>query len=106
MRSTRLTAVAEDLPGETDETALPASAPPKAFVDAANRAATHALIVALKALSQRAIVGLANLYALALAASAFFLWYRVLPTPSILQLVGLGMYGVFVLAMLALRRRA
>jgi hypothetical protein len=58
----------------------------------------NALMIGLGALSQRAVIGLSKLFTLLTVASAFMLWWSVLPNPSILQLVGLGLYAVFVLA--------
>jgi hypothetical protein len=40
-----------------------------------------------------------------LAGTVFALWLSVIAQPTTLQLVSLGMYGVFVLALIALRRR-
>lgn len=56
-----------------------------------------AVTLALKALSQRALVAVSDLFTLLTVFSAFWLWHSI-PEPSIYQLVGLGMYGVFVLA--------
>ena len=61
--------------------------------------ATSVLLTALTALSKRTVVALSNLFSLLTIASAFTLWYIVLPNPSIPQLVGLGLYGLFILAM-------
>jgi hypothetical protein len=62
------------------------------------------LMMALRALSQRTVVALASLVDLALAGSVFVLWLLVIAQPTQLQLVGLGMYGAFVLICLWLRR--
>ena len=61
-------------------------------------AGLQTLMLGLGALSKRAIVGLQSLFVLLATGSAFALWWSVLPSPSILQLVGLGMYAMFVLA--------
>lgn len=68
--------------------------------------ATSILLTALRALSQRALIALSNLFVLAAAASAFWLWLVTLPSPSVYQLVGLGLYGLLMLALthLVLRR--
>lgn len=58
--------------------------------------ATTALILALKALSQRALIAIDNLFTLATVGSAFWLWMSI-HDPNVYQLVGLGMYGGFVL---------
>lgn len=65
----------------------------------------QALMMGLSALSQRTIVALSRLFVLAATASAFALWWAVLPNPTVLQLVGLGMYGIFVLAASFIARR-
>ena len=68
--------------------------------------AANILLTSLKALSQRAVIAVANLFVLATAISAWWLWMVTMPTPSVLQLVGLGLYGVLILALnwLVLRR--
>lgn len=68
--------------------------------------ATSILLTALKALSQRALIALGQLFVLAAAGSAFWLWLVTLPSPSIPQLVGLALYGLLMLALvhLVLRR--
>jgi hypothetical protein len=58
----------------------------------------QALMLGLGALSKRAIVALQSLFVLLATASAFILWWSVLPSPSVLQLVGLAGYALFVLA--------
>jgi hypothetical protein len=63
------------------------------------------LTVSLKALSQRALVALASLVDLALIASAFVLWLNVIREPSVLQLVGIGMYAAFILVAIWARGR-
>lgn len=52
----------------------------------------------LETLAQRTLVSLASLFTLLTMASAFALWWRVLPDPSVMQLVGLGIYAALVLA--------
>lgn len=98
--SNRLQEVAEfQLVGE-DEAAAPAKPAP-----AVEKQLTGLLLMSLRALSQRALVALSTLFTLALAASAFWLWGRILAAPSATQLVGVGMYAVFVLALEFVRRR-
>lgn len=106
MRNTRLTQVAEEevpgfkLIGQEDEpVAAPAAEKPAGDVP------QRIIIFALSTLAKRTLVALSNLFSLLLAASAFVLWWTVLPAPSVLQLVGLGMYSVFVLALDFVRRR-
>jgi hypothetical protein len=100
----RLRPIAEELPTfpmGADTPSEPA-APPRF-----EAAATSMLFTALKALSQRTVVALGNLFVLAAAVSAFWLWFVTLPNPSVPQLVGLGLYGLLMLAMvhLVLQRR-
>jgi hypothetical protein len=70
-------------------------------------AATTVLLTALRALSQRTLIALANLFVLATAISAWWLWMVTMPSPSVLQLVGLALYGTLILLLnwLVLRRR-
>jgi len=58
----------------------------------------QALMLGLGALSKRAIIALQSAFVLLATASAFVLWWSVLPSPSVLQLTCLGMYAMFVLA--------
>lgn len=62
-----------------------------------SKIAGDAIVLALTALSQRATIALASLFALLTIGSAFWLWY-VTPEPSVYQLIKLAMYGIFVLA--------
>lgn len=65
----------------------------------AHQVATAMLMTALRALSQRFIVALANLFTLLTAASAFYLWLQALPELNMLKIIGLSIYSVFVLAL-------
>lgn len=69
-----------------------------------NKIATDALLLALRALSQRFVIALSNLFTLVTVASAFVLWYAT-PQPDILQLIKLGGYGLFVLGINWIIRR-
>lgn len=101
MRSTRLT------PVELDEGELlgGAEATPHPSPDRAASALTGLLVTSLRALSLRAVVALTNLFMAASAGSAWWLWYVTLPNPSIPQLVGLTLYGLFILALNYMMRR-
>lgn len=68
--------------------------------------ATRALMLALAALGQRFVIALSNWFTAGTIAAAWWLWYSVLPTPTILQLVGCGMFAVFILAIEVIRRKA
>jgi hypothetical protein len=63
----------------------------------AEQIGTQTLILGLKALSQRAIAAIADLFMLATIMSAFWLWYLT-PKPDTYQIVSLSIYGAFVLA--------
>ena len=65
------------------------------------------LLLALKALSQRALIALASLFTLLTVGSVFWLCLT-LPEPNLYHLIQIAMYALFVLAAnyLVLRRRA
>lgn len=100
MRGSRLVEVGSEDVGQPQEAAQP------------DRRATHQaamtalLLTTLKTISQKTILALASLVDAGLIASAFALWIMVIAEPTVLQLVAVGMYGAFVMAALALRRRA
>jgi hypothetical protein len=70
---------------------VPAAAP------APSKAATGLLVIALKALSQRALAAVTDLFTLLTVASAFWVWCSV-NDPNVLQIIHHSIYGVFVLA--------
>lgn len=82
--------VSETEAGEDQPQAAPAKQP-------GNDASIKAIMLALKALSQRTIVALSSLFTLVTVLSAWYLWMVTLPNPSVQQLVGLGLYGVLVI---------
>lgn len=98
--ASRLRPISEDQ--EIPEPSPPATAAPGRTE---TNVATGLLLLALKALSQRAVVALDGLFTLACVASAFALWYVTLPQPSPAQLVGLGGYGAFILGIHIVKRR-
>lgn len=59
--------------------------------------AVRLIQMALVALSQRAVVAIADLFTLITVASAFWLWWSI-PAPNDKQIVALSIYAVFVLA--------
>ena len=65
--------------------------------ESASMVAAHALMLGLRALSQRAIAAIADLFMLATIGSAFWLWYLT-PKPDAYQIVSLTLYGLLVLA--------
>ena len=70
-----------------------------------NGAALQLLLLSLKSLSQKTIVALSSLFTLATVFSVWWLFDNDLPAdPSTRQLVGLGLYGTFVLLVHWMRR--
>jgi len=63
------------------------------------------VLLGIKTLSQKSIVALGQLFTLLCTASAFWLWYLVLPNPNVLQLFGLGLYAGFILLLQYLVRK-
>lgn len=87
----------EAVPGEMQQ-------PQQAEPDAATRAAMRFWLLSMQTISNRAITGLSHLFTAALVASAWTLFMWTLPTPTVLQLVGLGLYAVFLLLIEWVRR--
>ena len=85
-----------------DETEIAQPSPRESLSDTIG---INALMIGLGALSKRTLVALAQLFTLLTVASAFALWWRVLPDPSVYQLVGLSIYAVFLLIVNWLVRR-
>lgn len=69
------------------------------------QAGLQALALGLQALSQRFVVALSRLFVLLATASAFALWWRCMPEPSVLQLIGLSLYAIFALSASIIVRR-
>lgn len=63
-----------------------------------NSVAIAMLNIALKTMSQRALIAVASLFNLAAGASVFVLAMSM-PAPSVYQLVLLGMYAIFILCL-------
>ena len=91
--------------GEPEQIELPEAEAPTKPTPVMQAAIAAGLMLALRTLSQRALVALAAIEHLLLASTVFALWLSVIAQPTTLQLVSLGMYGAFVLAMIALRNR-
>lgn len=72
---------------------------------AATKLNTQMLLLALGALSQRAMTAITNLFTVALVASAWFLWHSILINPTTPQLVAVAGYALFCLAIDIVRRR-
>ncbi len=62
-----------------------------------HQAAAGMLALALKALSQRAVVALESCFTLITVTLAFWLWMSI-PEPTTHQLVSMGIFAAFVLA--------
>ena len=68
-------------------------------------AALGLLLLSLKTLSQKTLVALNSLFVLFTVGSVWWLFNEALPVnPSTAQLIGLGLYSAFVLAVHAVRR--
>lgn len=91
---------------EVPEDGAPVQAGDPSTAAAQQQVATEMLFTALRALSQRTLVALANLFTLLTVASAFYLWVVALPNVSILQIVALSIYSIFVLLVNMYGRRA
>jgi hypothetical protein len=66
--------------------------------------AANLLALALKALSQRAVAAITNLFTLVTMAGTWFLWWKT-PDPNPAQIVSLSIFAAFVLAANWLVRR-
>jgi hypothetical protein len=109
MQGNRLRPIGEEIPAffGAEAAKQPPPQPSQQPGPSAQQAATSMLLLALRALSQRALVAISNLFVLLTVASAWWLWMVTLPQPSAQQLVGLGLYGLLILALnyLVLTRR-
>lgn len=101
---TRLTTVGEEEVTDLLGTEHPKNAP-ESTSPPAQSALTTLLLTSLRALSQRAVVALASLVDLALIGSAFALWWMIIGQPTPLQLIAVGLYALFIIAAILLRRR-
>jgi hypothetical protein len=80
-----------------DET-VPQPQPRPAAPAQGQDAAFSALMLALKALSQKTIIALSKLTALAMVGSVFWLFMSI-PSPNTYQIVWGGMYALFILVL-------
>jgi len=88
-----------------DETETPEVRPqPRTAATQQQDAAFSAMMLALKTLSQKTLVALSRLTALAFVGSVFWLFMSI-PNPTTLQIVWGGMYGVFILTTIFLMAR-
>jgi hypothetical protein len=77
---------------------------PQPQPDANTRAAMRFWLLSMQNIGNRAITGLSHLFTGAVVASVWALWMWTMPNPTVLQLVGLGLYGLFCLAVEWVRR--
>jgi hypothetical protein len=92
-------------PVEVDEEPIGQEPPPSQPSQAAS-ALTGILFMSLRALSQRAVIALGNLFMAASAASVWWLFYGALgSSPAPAQLIGLTLYAAFILALNFMLRR-
>lgn len=70
-----------------------------------NDAATAMLALALRALSQRALIAVASLFTLLTCGTVFWLALAIIPHPDPMQLGALAMYCAFVIALNFLVRK-
>lgn len=103
MAGTRLQAIADGAVPLIGSEAMSAVEPSSGRAESA---LTGLLITSLRALSQRALIALSSIVDMALMASVFAVWLLIMGSPTVFQLVGAGMYAVFALIALLLRRRA
>lgn len=82
-----------------EEVAAPVAAP-----TAERRAAHQMLMLGLSTLSKRFLVAVSGLFTLATVASVWWLWYSI-PDPGSHQLIGLGMYALFILSVNTIVRK-
>jgi hypothetical protein len=81
-----------------------AEAPAPKTPDEASQRNMQLLLLSIRIVSQRFITAVSHLFTAAMVGSALLLWWRALPDPTPLQLVGLGMWAVFLLAVEFIRR--
>lgn len=63
------------------------------------------LALALKALSQRALIAISNLFCLLTAASVFYLWAQMPEDPSWQRIGALSIYATFIVILNVIVRR-
>ena len=86
--------------GEEPQPQIPQT--PMQTQDAAQ--AVKLLMLSLRVVSQRFITSLSHLFTALALASAWYLWLKILPSPTVTQLVGVGLYAVFLLSIEFIRR--
>ncbi len=106
MRGSRLTAVGDEIEVPQHEMAqAPATSADQGSSSKVSAAAIQMMAMALRALSQRALIALSNLFMLLTGASVFVLWYRAPDDPTLRQIALLSLYAMFVLALNIVKRK-
>ena len=95
--------IIEDVP--VDTAAVAAAEAKLAEARRLQTAATQTMMLALKTIAQKLIIAISNLFSAAALGLAWLLWRQTLPDPSSNQLIGLGVFAVFILALEYIRRR-
>ena len=81
----------------------PAAAPPAP--DQATQAGTQMLLLGLRALSQRAVSAISDLFTLFLVGSVMFVFWQIIDNPNQTQVVCASIYALFCFLVDAARRR-
>lgn len=81
------------------------AAPPAQDTAALAKANTEMLLLALRALSQRALTAISTLFSVMLVVSVWLLWARILSNPTDKQLLGACGYAVFCVVIDIVRRK-
>jgi uncharacterized membrane protein len=68
--------------------------------------AVEALLLSMQVLGRKTLIALSNLFSLITALTVFWAALGILHDPTTPQLVGLGMYALFILAINVIVRRA
>lgn len=77
---------------------------PSRVAEDPNKVAVTMIMLGLKALSQRALTAISDLFTLITVGSAFWLWSTI-PAPNDRQIASLTIYALFVLAANVIVRR-
>jgi hypothetical protein len=78
---------------------------PPPLAERSHDTTTAMLALALRALSQKALIAVASLFTLTTCATVFWLALTVIPRPDPLQLAVLALYAAFVVALNFMVRR-
>jgi hypothetical protein len=79
--------------------------PPNPKINTDTEKAMQILMLSLVVVGKRFITALSHLFTAAALLSAWLLWRSVLPSPTVTQLIGVTLFGAFVLAIEWVRRK-